>query len=260
MSTRFIGQKSLRVVARGLIALFGCLAIWWGIFELPTFWRESQPERVASQIIAGEPFRIETLAQQLESLGNLTQSVDCRPAMFRSATIIQARLLDVASAKSNREKVNQSLNSLSSTVRASLSCAPTDPFLWLTLYWVERARSGFTPQNFKYLKMSYELGPNEGWISLKRNPIALADLDRLPTELAFDAIREFVALLSGGFDEQAVKIFSAAPWPARYAILPHLSIVPLWIRKKFARALYYGGLDVKVPGVDLSDSDKPWHR
>jgi hypothetical protein len=62
-------------------------------------------------------------------------------------------------------------------IRQSLACSPADPFFWLALYALEPS----APLN--YLTASYRLGPNEGWIALKRNLVAFANFDELPDDL-----------------------------------------------------------------------------
>ena len=86
-------------------------------------------------------------------------------------------------------------------IRESLSCSPADPFLWLALYWLDGTQHGYRPEDLKYLELSYQLGPNEGWIALRRNSVAFATFQQLPPELAEFAINEFVGLLKARFYE-----------------------------------------------------------
>ena len=64
-----------------------------------------------------------------------------------------------------------------------------DPFFWLALYALEPS----APLN--YLTASYRLGPNEGWIALKRNPVAFANFDELPEDLRRIVVQEFVRIV-----------------------------------------------------------------
>jgi hypothetical protein len=43
--------------------------------------------------------------------------------------------------------------------------------------------------------MSYLAGPNEGWISAKRNGFSLAIYDQLPEDIAAQIVPEFVSLV-----------------------------------------------------------------
>jgi hypothetical protein len=76
-------------------------------------------------------------------------------------------------------------------------------------------RNGFRPDDVKYLRMSYRLDPNEGWIALKRNRLAFEKFDQLSTDLAESAIGEYVALVKSGLYEQAAEILSGPAWQAR---------------------------------------------
>lgn len=247
-----------RSSARGFIVVFGCAAILWSSVELPKFWQESLAQRIGNQVIAGDQFKREILIQQLRSVGPGETSGHCRPATFRSVAIMHLRLTEIALA-SNRKKSDEDLKSLSKVIRNSLTCLPSDPFLWLVLYWSESTQSGINSESLQYLRLSYELGPNEGWIVLKRNPVALAAFSKLPSDLAADAINEFAALLNVEFFQQAVEIFSGANGVARDAIVSHVAKLPLQIRKEFSQAMFNRGITLTIPGVEIPDSKPPWH-
>jgi hypothetical protein len=87
--------------------------------------------------------------------------------------------------------------SLHNAIRHSLACSPADSFLWRVLFWVENAMYGFSSDHLE--RMSYSLGPNEGWIALKRNLVAPAVFERLPPDVGEMAIREFASFFGSGF-------------------------------------------------------------
>jgi hypothetical protein len=145
------------------------------------------------------------------------------------------------------------MSALADSVRGSLSCAPADPFLWFILYWLENARSGFDHKHLEYLRLSYMLGPNEGWIGAKRNRFALAVFEHLPPDLADMAIGEFAHLLESGFHSEVVAIFTGPGWRIRDRLLSGLKNVPKIHREGFAQALYWQGYDVDVPGIRRPD-------
>lgn len=247
-----------RSSARGIIVIFGCVAIWWGFVELPKFWQESLTQRIGNQVIAGDQFKREILIQQLRNAATGETSGFCRPATSRNVAIMHLRLTEIALAN-NRKESDENLKSLSTVIRNSLTCLPADPFLWLVLYWSESTQSGINSESLQYLRLSYELGPNEGWIVLKRNPVALAAFSKLPSDLAADAINEFVALLNFEFFQRAVEIFSGANSLARNAIVSHVATLPLQIRKEFYQAMFNRGITLTIPGVEIPESKPPWH-
>jgi hypothetical protein len=246
------------LLARSFVVILGCFAVWWGVIGFQVFQQDYAIERIANQIIAGDPFKVETLARQLPIIDRITRSAYCRPAALRSATIIQLRMLEVAASANDRQHLNEQFKSLVNMIRSSLSCAPADPFLWLALYSLEVTENGSKPDYLKYLRMSYRLGPREAWIALKRNPLAFAAFGQLPPDLGENVINEFFALIESDLWEQAAEIFVGSAWPERELILSHLSRIADKDRRRFAAALSKHGYDLDVPGIGLAPRDS--HR
>jgi hypothetical protein len=166
-------------------------------------------------------------------------------------------MLETAASANNRENVDERLKS-GNVIRSFLSCSPADPFLWLILYWVESAQNGSKADYLKYLRMSYRLGPNEGWIALKRNRVTFTVSEKLPVDMSEYAINEFAGLVEMGFYEQAVEIFTGPAWRVREQLLPRLQNIDERHRRAFADILHTKGYDVAVPGIE-SQSSRPWH-
>jgi hypothetical protein len=243
------------VAARIFIAIFGGAAIAWGLATIPSFWRQASIEYVAHHIISGEPYKIEVLLQQMPAVEAAENSTSCRPIALWSAAIIRLRMVEQAGSNEEGKPIDAAgMKKLDNSIRRSLSCSAAEPFLWLILYWVESTQNRFKYEYSEYLRMSYQLGPNEGWVAIKRNPVAFANYEGLPPDLTTNAISEFLALINSEFYEQAVDIFSGPAWRLRDAILPHLATLPHRRRKAFARAVYTRGLDVKIPGIEPPNS------
>jgi hypothetical protein len=128
-------------------------------------------------------------------------------------------------------------------IRQSLACSPADPIFWLALYALEPS----APLN--YLTASYRLGPNEGWIALKRNSVAFANFDELPADLRRMVVQEFLRIVEMGTFADAIKIFLGPAWDNRELILSQMDQVPLPQRQEFQAALTMAGYDVLVPGT-----------
>ena len=247
------------LLARTFLVTLGCIAVWWGISELPFFWQGSVIKRIATQIIAGDSFKIETLAQQLPSIDSIEKSGSCHPAALRSAAIIQLRMLEMARSENDRQRPDEQSKSVANLIRSSLSCAPADPFLWLALYSVGVNEGGLKPDYLKYLRLSYLLGPHEGWIALKRNPLAFAAFQQLPPDLGEAAVNELIAMiLDSHFTDSAADILIGPAWPERELILPHLSRLTDSQRQLFAENLTRRGYDLNVPGIGLAPAES--HR
>jgi hypothetical protein len=250
--------KHYILLARSFVVILGCAAVLWGFIVFPAFRQESSIERIASSVIAGDRFKSEILARQLPIIDSIQKSGYCRPSALRSAAVIRLRMVEAATSQNNRAQADQHLKSLGNAIRSSLSCAPADAFLWLVLDWVEVSRSDNQSEGLKYLRMSYRLGPNEGWIALKRNRVAFAIYRQLPPDLAQDAVNEFIGLIKSKFIEQAAEIFTGPAWPERNLILLNLVRVTDQDRQLFANELYKRGYDVNIPGVASRGTHAPY--
>ena len=160
----------------------------------------------------------------------------------------------------DRSAIEGALSSWQAAVRASLVCSPADPFLWLGLFWLTNTREGFNPHNFAYLRLSYELGPNEGWIALKRSQIALAMFGSLPDDIKEKVVVEFLAFVKTGLTEAAADIFIGPGWQIRDVLLARMQDLDEASRRAFAESLQFRGYDdVSVPGVDRPERH-PWQH
>jgi hypothetical protein len=244
---RDFSAHRVAVVRIGLIAL-GAAAIAWGVAVLPVFWRDAPLEAVGRRVAFGNAFNVAALASQLPAIEAAETSPYCRPAGLRSAAVIRLRLAELALGTDDRGLIDGGIAAARRSIRDALSCSPADPFLWMSLYWVDSVREGARP-DLRHLRMSYRLGPNEGWIAVTRNRIAFALFSQLPPDMADDVLHEFVGLLETGEYDTTVQIFTGPAWPVRDVILPRLAKVSLQHRIAFAKAVYAAGYDVAVPGV-----------
>src|SRR5579862_3889675 len=178
-------------VARLILAIAGATAMAWAIAVFPVFWSENVIVDVARAVIAGEVFKSDVLAAvdaPTEAGGGPT----LRSAVLGKAAEIRLRQAEDALRAGDPEVIKLKLESLTRIVQESLRNAPDDPFLWLVSFWLDTSRNGVQPNNLRFLRMSYELGPYEGWIAVKRNPVALAFFSASPNDLAERTISEFV--------------------------------------------------------------------
>jgi hypothetical protein len=250
-----------RIIVRFCLLAFGGAAVVWADITLPTFWREAPIERIAQQVIEGDVFVGEDLGQGLAGMLPAVEANEradhCVAPARQAAAVIRVRLAEDAIAAVEPETLDTSLAALQRSIRVSLMCSPADPFLWFVLFWVENYVQGFSADHFRYLRMSYALGPNEGWIALKRSPFALALYDQLPPDLAEKAGNEFVRLVGSGFVREAATILTTSGWRSRAALLARLQDLPTRSRESFAAAVYDLGYDVDVPGVKRAEP-RPW--
>ena len=152
-------------------------------------------------------------------------------------------------AEGDSRALDKDLRKLHPSIRASLSNAPADPFLWAVLFWLENTQDGFSQRHLKFLQMSYSVGPNEGWIAVKRNHQAVAIFSHLPRELQNEAITEFSGLVRSDFIAVAAGILVGPGWPIRGQLLSELRDASQVQKERLARVIYAKGYDISVPGV-----------
>ena len=180
-----VGRSAARnvvVLARIFVVVVGSAAVVWGLVTLPIFWRQSTLERIAQSIIRGESYRRDALAAVFPLVETTEKATFCDANAVRGAAIIRLRIAELGQTENAEEKSDTDIHAAINSVVQALSCSPADSFLWFALYWLKSAQHGFSPEDLKYLRLSYQLGPNEGWIALKRNGVTFAMLQQLPSE------------------------------------------------------------------------------
>lgn len=249
--------RLLAIKAKVAFATVACgVGLVWGIGAAPFFWQDKPVEDAARSVVAGQSFRPEVLAGLLPQMEKIETRSFCRPSALRGAAIIRLRLAEIAISESQRLPLQDRMKSLREVARASISCSPYDPFLWLVLYWVE-LQNDSTHDYVPYLKMSYRFGANEGWVAAKRNSFALAIYEQLPADLKESVAAEFALLVNSGFIEEAAANLTGPGWPVRQVLLDHLGDVRLSFRRRLARALLRSGIRLQIPGVEQTEA-RPW--
>ena len=235
--------SATRLSLRASAILAGLVGIAWGVSEFSALRQESTIKKIADRILVGDVYKYEILLKQASLVDPAEDPEPCRPLTVRSAAVIRLRLAEISdNAALGPAPVRTNL--AVDAIRQSLACSPADPFFWLALYALEPSAP------LKYLTASYRLGPNEGWIALKRNPVAFANFDELPEDRRRIVVQEFVRIVEMDYSiDDAVKIFVGPAWDNRELILSQMDQVPLWERQEFQAALTRAGYDVLVPGT-----------
>jgi len=242
-----------RIFACGL----GIATFAWAAYGLPIAWRQSSIEQIAGHIIAGDQFKAKALAALALQLDTAYPDKWAHPSAIKNAAVTRLRILENAIADGDQKTIDGQITKLHQTINESLANTPADPFLWLVLFWLDNTQNGYNPEHLKYLRMSYDLGPNEGWVAVKRNRIALATFPQLPPDLSEDAKSEFVRLVNSQLYNEAADILVGPGWVFRGVLLAGLKDATELNRQLFARTVYRLGYDVAVPGVDRRDQ-RPW--
>ena len=206
-------------IVRLFTVALGLLAITWRLVVFPGFWHTSVVQPVAADILEGERLKTEILLPLDPTLQLVERATCCQSTALRSTAIIQFFMWEQEKSGAARDSLRPE-----HLVIKSLSCTPTDSFLWLALFSAEM-QVGSTKDKFQYLRMSYRLGPHEGWIALRRNRVVVPILEKLPPDLATAAIKEFAELVENELYSDAAEIFLAADVKVRNRLVLGLTDV-----------------------------------
>lgn len=247
-----LGPLRLTLLAAGIVA-----AVCAG-YILPTLENHAPIEVLAKRVKSRENYQSAALSGFNASASVWSDRKWQHPSVLASKAVIDLRLLERAMALSDTGKVDELFAETETAIERSLATAPADPFLWTVYFWVENNRLGFRRRHLEYLKMSYELGPSEGWVAVSRARFALALFRVLPPELADAAVAEFSRLVRSRFYRAAIDLLSRQSEPLASRLLASLSSVEFDDRQNFARAAYRAGYDWQVPGIEKPEW-RPWH-
>ncbi len=217
-------RRAAAWLARGFLAAVACWSVAWGSVTLPVFVEQTRLDGARDLILRNVPVSDAELGDLVPLLSRAEAEKDCVPAIDRSAAVIRLRLAENALASG--DQVDARMGELDAAVRKSLGCAPADPYLWVVLFWLRNTRQGLSDANFDLLRMSYRLGPNEGWIVVKRSAMALAMLDALPPDLSDAVVAEFARLVKTELYTEAIDLLKGPGWAHRDRLLAGLAAVP----------------------------------
>jgi hypothetical protein len=232
--------SATKLAPRVFSALVGLIGVFWGASEFSGLRQESTIKKISDRVLVGQVYKYEILQKQASVVESTQGMEPCRPLTVRSAAVIRLRIAEISDNPALEPAPVRS-DLAADAIRNSLACSPVDPFFWLALYALEPS----APLN--YLAASYRLGPNEGWIALKRNPVAFANFDELPEDLRRIAVHEFLRIVEMDAYLDAIKIFVGPAWEKRELILSQMDQLPLQQRQKFKEALASAGYDLRVP-------------
>jgi hypothetical protein len=238
-----------RVVVRVLVATLGICSIAWALDVVPIYRADDPIIETAQRILAGEDFTPAQLDALRHDLAVRPDRLRLAAAESGSVTIRSQWLQDQLKQGTLRGGVQKPLDELRSRVDVALARAPTDSFMWLAAFWLSQHDQA-SVKDIDLLRMSYLTGGHEGWIALRRSPLALSMLGKLPDQLASQALSEFRGLLRSGFYMDAANILAGPAWGARDQLLKQLDGIDETDRKAFAEAVNakdLPGLEIDLP-------------
>ncbi|MCK1269278.1 MULTISPECIES: hypothetical protein [unclassified Bradyrhizobium] len=223
---------------------------------MPSFSLTVPLHDIVARIIGDERFKSEALVEILSRMHATEQHI-MHPEFLRMEAVITFRIAEVAMPRAGSDAADLAMEAGKNKVRSALCMAPTDAFLWLMLYSVELERNGLEARTTRFLDQSYAAGPLEGWISLRRNKLALSAFARLDEAVQIQVMAEFAHMVDSNFTEVAALNLMGVGWARREQLLRSLTDVDTIPREAFAKILLREGLKVNVPGVEIDE--RPWH-
>jgi hypothetical protein len=243
-------RKAWFGAARCFTVVFGACSIAWAAFSLQVSRLDLPLTKISHRILSGENFN----AAQLSELKN---QLDLMPVKFLSSSalssiaVIRLYLFEQKTATGKYITAASDLADLTSAVNSALAESPKSSFLWLTKFWLEDPGARVTVSGLKCLRMSYLSAPNDAWIAVKRNPIALGVFSSLPIELADQVLSEFTGLVVSGLYQVAANILARSELTVRERLLGEIVHLSDANRKGLAKALESSTQNgIVVPGVD----------
>lgn len=244
----------LPAISRGaLLALaFACLI--WCSLAFPSFSVTAPAREASKKIVADARFKPGVLDDVLIRLRAAPQSFLLQPEVSEAKALIQLRTAEERMQRGG--ELDRDTASAEQELYSALSMAPTDSFLWMLLYSLKTTRDGFGPENIRYLDRSYLSGPNEGWVSLRRNRLALSIFPMMNEVQQNQVIAEFARIVDSDFIDDAEQNLTTGGWAYRDRLLASLREVDISSRQTLAKRLLNDGFKVVIPGVETGE--RPW--
>ena len=235
----------------GMVCL-GLSSVAWGVLVAPLVWHQASMSQTARKVIGGETYQPGVLATFADAAEQKLRRDICQPLIRRTLAVIRLRLAEEALAGGNADQIRQTRSALEAALQDALACTPTDPYLWLAMFWTQNNTRGLQQDNFGSLRLSYRYGPNEGWLALRRNRYAVAIYPALLDDLKRSAIDEFRQLVKSDFIADAAEILAGPGRPISDLLLSRLDGVDIQKLRFLARLLDGRSFAAKIPGVQIS--------
>ena len=197
---------------RAAFALSGCAVLAWGAIVFPHLIARTSAAGVADRILSDDRLRAGALTEVLSGVNAPSHAVISPSGLQRARAILMLRDSEEALDRGDVANADRKTTAAYDAVKASLGLTPADSFLWLMLFALENDRNGFAPSNLDLLKESYATGPLEGWISLRRNRLALAVFPSLDAGTQDSVVAEFAAMVDSGFIDAAKFNLTGIGW------------------------------------------------
>jgi hypothetical protein len=224
------------IIRRVFTLAIGCVGLVWGIFALPHSEASDEFRDLESRLLHFETFSRTALTRTLESQASQSSSA-CDTHSQRAMMLMEMPLAETALRSGAAGEFDQHIQSLEGRARRILGCAPRESFVWLLAFDLELLHGRLNEHAFDLLAMSYETSPNEAWIAIRRNRVAMPRLLSAPEPLRQRILFEFQQLVRNGFVDNAARTYATASASIRPLLQTQIEQLDPHQQKLFADAL-----------------------
>lgn len=246
------------MIARLAVVCVALLAVAWTMVFGASQAYYGKLDDLATKVVRRENVDVQELQSRVSAYNGVELRAFCLPRALYDVSLIRGKQVQIALDSSEPQLADSLRRQATSTIRKALSCAPSDPFLWFALFWLSNFDRGIGPETIAFLGRSYELGPHEGWIMLRRNQYSLIAYHMLPEIIRVSVRAEFVALLDSGLVNETADLLLGPGWSIRSELLIATKGVREKYRRQLALRLRRLGYEFDVPGVTLPEW-RPWN-
>lgn len=212
LRNEFSGMLRGPYLRKGLMLVLSCAGLTWGFHVFPVSEDIDELRSLRSQLLHSETFSQQALATEL-SISN-SQS-DCDSDAQVALLLIEMRLAEASLRAGDVTQFDRHARSLQLRAKRTLSCAPRQSFVWLIAFSLTVLHGQLDSDSIGMLALSYKTSPDEAWIAIRRNFVAVPIVQLLPEALSQGVLSEFQQLIRDGFEAEASRSFLRATGPVR---------------------------------------------
>lgn len=241
---------------RLLLLAVGLACIAWCLVVMPSFWITGPARDLSFRIMNDDRFKSGTLATAFARITSRSYGLLDQSDLLRARALTAVRVAEESMQRKTSQDADHDADLAVAEVRTSLLSNPGDSFCWLLLFSIDATRNGFDLAKVKFLEASYQFGPWEGWIALRRNSLALSTMSFLGNGYQQAVVSEYAGIVDADFVEVGAFILANSGWQSRDRLLSGLTSVDLREREALNRQLSRIGIRVAIPGIELEE--RPW--
>jgi hypothetical protein len=224
------------LLGRVLAVTIAASGLWWAIAALPNSTTIDALLDMEGHLLRFESFKDTAFDSLLKESASQDLSA-CDTRAQRALLLMEMPLAAAALHSGLSREFDQRVRSLEARTRAILGCAPRDSFAWLAAFNLEALHGELDDHAFKLLAMSYETSPNEAWISIRRDLLAVPLIASADEPVRRQVLLEFRQLVHNGLLEGAARAYLTSPPSIRSALQAQIDQLSSTDQSAIAEAL-----------------------